>query len=621
MRCLGRGGMGAVYEGIHVESDEPAAVKMLSAALADDADFRQRFEVEIETLRKLYHPNIVQLFGFGEQDGHLFYAMELVDGSSLEEELRRGRRFSWREVAQIGIDVCRALRHAHDRGIVHRDIKPANLLLAKDGRVKLSDFGIARLFGNTRITAAGSVLGTAEYMAPEQADARGVGPRSDLYSLGGVLYCLLASVPPFRAKSLPEMLEKHRSALPEPVIQHSPETPDELNRIVMQLLEKEPEKRIASATLVARRLSAMIHALSVQPDTAERMAIEQMAQEATPEELSPRVPDGRTATLVSGQSRPDDLSRTRTQTVPAAKQPAGVPEPKELPGTQATAAFQAFDVQRPAEGTSSNSPTEKPQRPSSGRFVAVSEEELDADEPEPQNHALISLHTWFLAASLVTLGLTAWYFLRPPSADALYEEIREITQDRSIDSLKQAERPMKDFLERYSSDSRAVKLREYMNEIELDRLERQFERRAGGLAKAEDLLPIERAYLEAINYASVDPERGLARFKGIVDLYQDRTDLSGPAGKCLELARRRYEELSRRIERVSADSSAEVAARLAAAERLYGDDPEAARSMWQAVIDLYGDKPWAASLIVAAQEALKTHPAAKPSDEPPASEP
>ncbi len=183
---LGRGGMGAVYKAIHHETREPAAVKLLSADLAGEEGFRSRFEAEIETLRKLRHPNIVRLFGFGEQEGLLFYAMELVDGNSLEEELRRGRRFDWREVTRIGIETCRALRHAHDRGVIHRDIKPGNLLLAADGSVKLSDFGIARLFGYSRLTTVGNVLGTAEYMAPEQAAGQPVDARADLYSLGAL---------------------------------------------------------------------------------------------------------------------------------------------------------------------------------------------------------------------------------------------------------------------------------------------------------------------------------------------------------------------------------------------------------------------------------------------------
>jgi serine/threonine-protein kinase len=129
--------------------------------------------------------------------------MELIDGTSLEDELRAGRRFEWAEVKEIAVQVCAALKHAHDRGVVHRDIKPANLLLARDGKVKLSDFGIAKLFGSTGATGVGGVLGTAEYMAPEQADGRPVGHRGDLYSLGAVLYTLLAGRPPFVAKSVP----------------------------------------------------------------------------------------------------------------------------------------------------------------------------------------------------------------------------------------------------------------------------------------------------------------------------------------------------------------------------------------------------------------------------------
>ena len=256
-RKLGRGGMGTVYEGVNLETGEPAAVKLLSAALAHEPDFRHRFQAEIETLRKLNHPNIVRLFGFGEQEEHLFYAMELVPGSSLEEELGRGRSFAWREVTRIGVDMARALRHAHDRGVIHRDIKPGNLLLTADGQVKLSDFGIARLFGGSQHTTAGSVLGTAEFMSPEQAEGRPVGPRSDLYSLGGVLYVLLARRPLFRGGSLPEILHKQRFEQPAPLGELAPDVPVELQQIITQLLEKDPERRIPNAAVLLRRLEAM----------------------------------------------------------------------------------------------------------------------------------------------------------------------------------------------------------------------------------------------------------------------------------------------------------------------------------------------------------------------------
>src|SRR5215471_6454531 len=138
---LGRGGMGAVFEGVNVDTSEPAAVKVLNPHLAEDEGFRERFEMEIETLKKLKHPNIVRMFGYGKHEGYLYYVMELVRGPSVEEELQMGRRFTWREVVQYSVKLCKALRHAHDHGVIHRDLKPANLLLPDDGDdIKLTDF-------------------------------------------------------------------------------------------------------------------------------------------------------------------------------------------------------------------------------------------------------------------------------------------------------------------------------------------------------------------------------------------------------------------------------------------------------------------------------------------------
>ncbi len=224
-RRLGRGGMGTVFEAINEQNDQPAAIKVLNPHLADEEGFRERFEIEIETLKKLRHPNIVRLYGFGVQDGHSYYAMELVRGKTLEEELQAGRRFDWRETTQAGIKLCRALKHAHDAGVIHRDLKPANIIMPDDGDVKLTDFGIARLFGNTRLTSDGGLIGTAEYMSPEQAEGKRVNHQADLYSLGCVLFAMLAGRPPFRSKSLPEMLELQRRADPPPVSRVCPTCP------------------------------------------------------------------------------------------------------------------------------------------------------------------------------------------------------------------------------------------------------------------------------------------------------------------------------------------------------------------------------------------------------------
>src|SRR5262245_9559591 len=259
---LGKGGMGSVYSATDANTGQRVAIKALTPHLAMASGFRERFEAEIESLKTLRHDGIVRLYGYGEQDGVLFYSMELVDGISLEDEIKAGRRFSWREVTNIAIQLSLALKHAHDHGIIHRDIKPANILLHDDEHVKLADFGIARLFGTTSLTTAGGVLGTADYMSPEQADGRPVTARCDQYSLGGVMYALLAGRPPFRAKNLPQMLQMQRFASPEPVRRYAPETPEQLERVVMQLLAKDPADRFPNTQVLARHLQAMAMALS-----------------------------------------------------------------------------------------------------------------------------------------------------------------------------------------------------------------------------------------------------------------------------------------------------------------------------------------------------------------------
>ncbi len=263
VRRLGRGGMGTVFEGVNTETGQPVAIKVLNPHLAEEEGFRERFEIEIEVLKKLKHPNIVRLYAWGEQDSRLFYAMELVHGTSLEDELQAGRRFTWRETTQLGIKLLRALKHAHDHGVIHRDLKPANLLLTADGDLKLADFGISKLFGNTRLTSTGGPIGTAEYMAPEQADGRGITPQCDLYSLGGVMFAMLAGRPPFRGATILEVLQMHHSAAPPLVTRFAPDVPKELAELINRLLSKQPADRGTNAAIVARQLSALEHGLSL----------------------------------------------------------------------------------------------------------------------------------------------------------------------------------------------------------------------------------------------------------------------------------------------------------------------------------------------------------------------
>lgn len=288
-RMLGRGGMGAVYEGFHEETDEPVAVKVLLSTLEEDEDVRLRFEAEIDTLKRLRHPNIVRLFGFGEEEESLYYVMELVDGSSLHQEMRSQRLFQWHEVAKIGLEMCFALKHAHDRGITHRDIKPANILLERAGAVKLSDFGIAHFFGGQRLTEVHSVVGTLEYMSPEQALANPIGPRSDLYSLGAVLYALLVGKPPYTARNLPEIIRKHQVQAVESIRATRLDVPDELELIVFDLLKIRPEDRPNNAYLAVKRFQSLLQALVGPP---EKIQVRPMDSETPtrPPAPSPRIP-------------------------------------------------------------------------------------------------------------------------------------------------------------------------------------------------------------------------------------------------------------------------------------------------------------------------------------------
>lgn len=633
-RQLGRGGMGTVYAAETIDTGIPAAVKVLSAALARDDGFRERFEAEIETLRKLRHPNIVRLYGFGEEDGYLFYGMELVEGSSLEDELQAGRRFNWQEVTQIGVKLCRALRHAHDRGVIHRDIKPANLLLGKDGEVKLSDFGIAKLFGYSGMTADGGVIGTAEYMSPEQADGRPVTHRCDLYSLGGVLYALCAGRPPFRARSLPEMLHMQRYADPEPAHTYAPDVPAELEQIIMDLLVKEPDKRIPTALVLARRLEAMEHGL------LRRASREQTVSEPLEEDdfvYQPDVDPDRTYVATKrGVTENEDVLEYRLagkEDLPATRlappeyfeqvasqssgaDPFGVTQPGTVEvAREADVDARATAVTLAAPVAAATSKSTAPAR----RFTTV--EETDAEEPRATIERPISAQTGLLVTALLLLGLGGWYFLQPVSADKLYNQVKAAAATEQIEDLLAAESQMTKFLELYSSDPRAPELREFQSEIDLYRLERRFQRTLRGRHRDRPESPLERAYADAIRYAPLDPERAVAKLQAVVAVYA-QADAGNPRDQqCLELARRQLEQLQGQVAEAAAADKAFVEEQLASIDKLARGNPRAARGVLAGIIELYADKRWAASLVEQARAKLSVLPAESLPENSPANSP
>ena len=249
-RALGHGGMATVYLAHDEELGRPVAVKVLPEHLVLDDDFRARFVREARLAGRLSHPNIVRVYDAGEAEGRPFIVMEYVPGTSLAEvgRLPVGR------VVDVGVQACAGLQHAHDAGLVHRDVKPANLLVREDGVLKIADFGIARAAESTRQTQAGTLLGTAAYLSPEQIAGEDATPASDVYALGAVLYELLTGRPPYAFSSLGELAAKQSDGLIEPVADVEPSVPREVEAAVMHALARDAGFRPGSAAELAQEL-------------------------------------------------------------------------------------------------------------------------------------------------------------------------------------------------------------------------------------------------------------------------------------------------------------------------------------------------------------------------------
>jgi serine/threonine-protein kinase len=254
IRPLGHGAMATVDLVHDVELDRPVALKRLAENLARDEDLRRRFLREARLAARLSHPNVVRVFDVGEDDGRPFIAMEYVEGETLAELLARRGRLPPAEVAKLGVQACAALAAAHAAGLVHRDVKPQNLILGKDAALRLGDFGIAVGHEGTKLTLAGTVLGTAGYLAPEQARGEQVTASADIYAVGAVLYELLTGEPAQTAGSLSE-LGAADGFHPADVAGRLPDAPAELVAAVAACLSAKPEDRPPSAAALARLLA------------------------------------------------------------------------------------------------------------------------------------------------------------------------------------------------------------------------------------------------------------------------------------------------------------------------------------------------------------------------------
>jgi serine/threonine-protein kinase len=606
-RQIGKGGMGAVYlastaDGSGAES--PVAVKALNPQLALADGFRERFEAEIDSLKKLSHEGIVRLYGYGEEQGILFYSMEWIDGTSLEDEIHRGRRFTWQETLEIGVQVCRALKHAHDHGVVHRDIKPANLLLTQERRIKMADFGIARLFGGNQLTTAGGVLGTADYMSPEQADGRPVTEKCDQYSLGGVLYALLAGRPPFRAKTMPEMLQLQRFAEPESVRRYAPDTPEQVDRLLLQLLSKNPEERFPNVLVLGRHMEAMAKALA--RGEQREAAGEQRA------ELAPRTPTG-TEVFV----------KDATQALSGGN---GIQKPQRSGGSLDL--YEAATIAQPEEpraaGGEKAAPASAVAREASlpTHFTTVDEEEIQRQKLQSESH-LVLLTRWAALVLLVGgIGWTIWRVTRPATADQVYSRISETLENEGRDDLRAVESELNSFLARFPEDSRAEEVQSLVDQLEFQR----FLRRARGAGRAITPTregPLATAIRAAIEVGQTSPAVGRQMLADLLVLYDPEQLTAGSAEslrnlsdeqRWLVVAREELVALERRATEAAETLLPLLEQRMKFAEELARREPQQAAEMYRAVIRLYGSQAWASEIVAAARKSLDRLDSPSPSE-------
>jgi serine/threonine-protein kinase len=292
-RLLGAGGMAEVYEGHDRLLARRVAIKVLLPQYARDPAFLARFKREAQAAASLTHSNIVGVYDTGVQAGTNFIVMEYVEGRTLRDVIKSEGPLLPVRAAEIGGDVCSALAAAHARGIIHRDIKPANIMITPDGGVKVMDFGIARAVTSEAITQTAAVVGTAQYISPEQAQATGVDARTDLYSLGVCLYEMLAGRVPFTGNTPVAIAYQHVRDDPPPLRQFNPDVPADLESVTMKAMAKNPDNRYQTAVELRQDLERVRRGQSVlaTPLLADRPTVA-IGRTATPYEQGTSVLSG-----------------------------------------------------------------------------------------------------------------------------------------------------------------------------------------------------------------------------------------------------------------------------------------------------------------------------------------
>lgn len=629
-KLIGRGGMGSVYQGIHAKSGEPVAVKVIAGGIANQPRFRRRFAAEIDALERLKHPNIVTLIGYGEEStGVLFYAMEYVIGQSLHEILRSRGKLPWQDVVHVGIATTAALKHAHDIGIIHRDLKPANLLIDGAGNIKLTDFGIAKLFGSADETAAGSVIGTADYMPPEQAEGKTVTVRSDLYSLGCVMYALLTGKPPFGGKSVPEVLYAVRySSVPE-IKNTVDDVPPELCELIYQLLDKDPQKRPPTALVVGNRLKSVQQALKGKPSITGDTKVPL----PTPDKSAPLTSSTAVGKKLTSLDMEEEVHLTKDelsdlvskdsatkQSDDTHEQQTLVASPSMLRRSILTGKENPHDSELSSEHIAGpethrgRSGVTNPSVMTSGgpsHYTPVSESDpksftIAASPTHDSEHwdwgQILSIAGMVLA--LVGSVALVWWKLQPRSAEEIYAQITSEVDSGDDARLLGSSDLVDEFLARFPDDERSEDIKALKDEADLIRRVKILQRKAARSGGVNELSAAEQAFLDAIQARNEDFQLGQLKLAAMISLFSMDGNLDRNDARLLELAQ--YAKNAGSAVKIANDplAKAQLEGMIQNAELAMSS--ENLKRFYNNVLMLYADKAWAKDQIIRIRKKLET---------------
>ena len=565
---LGRGGMGTVYRGRHDESGEMHAVKVLASNFANEDHFRGRFESEIRALIKLDHANIVRIISYGQEDSQLFFSMELVEGDSLFQIQKKGHPFDWREILAIAKSVAKGLRHAHDRGIIHRDLKPGNLLMPIDedgnqGEVKITDFGIAKRFGASQNTGD-NVLGTMDFMSPEQAKGQPVTFRSDLYSLGTLMFTLLSGRPPFSANSVEESL-RNLTRVPAPRISSVvPDVPPELDALIRKLMSKRPENRIQTAQALIYKIEeaeavllsssqAKTSEINLDDVREETFDLPQPSDVATQVNTEQHNKKSKLATNASVKNHDPTVDHT------AANQQEG--------GTSDATKVDYFNT------------------------VADQVRSVKSSDDSEVEDANVRGMLPLLLGLLVVLGLAGfgiYQAYRPPSVESLYSSI-----DASVERPNNVMEEIELFIKLYPDDSRIDSVEELQrigSAIQhYNRLTNKLSIRSN-IAGENRLSDVESQFLEIVELAEDDAETALAKMAALITVHENDPELTERDQACLtavngfraKIVNDARTQLIQKLKKIRSAMDAAAA----------NQDAAQAIPVYRSILELYQDVDW-----------------------------